>query len=278
MWLITPIGFFSIVQKAGDKAKGTLTVRARVRSDLEALRDRYLPSLGEIKESPNNDYRFRALASKVDVAAAAAGMVSDLDYSNFKSEVGKRQGTRREALYNGVWDVLYQLQAGKYEAVKTAAAIPASPTSVVGPWPVPKANAYGGVLIGPDRKVLVREPTNHFGGYVWTWPKGTPNKGETPEQTALREVWEETGIRGKIVGALPLAYKGTGSSTTAFYLMVPDGEPGKFKTDETIQIRWVTFAEAAELFKQNHYPEARNRDRQVLDDAYAAMNAIRLAY
>jgi 8-oxo-dGTP pyrophosphatase MutT (NUDIX family) len=276
MWLITPIGFFSIVQKPSDKGKDTLTVRARVRTDLEALRDRYIPSLGEIKESPDNDYRFRAIALRAEVATAAAGMINDLEYSNFKSEVGKRQGAKREALYHDVWHALYPLQTGKYEAVKPATPSPASPDSASGTWAVPKANAYGGVLVGPDRKVLVREPKGHFGGYVWTWPKGTPDKGETPEQTALREVREETGVRGKIVGALPLAYKGTGSSTTAFYLMVPEGEPGKFKKDETIQVRWVTFAEAAELFKENHYPEARNRDRQVLDDAYSLMNAVRL--
>ena len=29
MWLITPIGFFSIVQKPGDKGRGTLTIRAQ---------------------------------------------------------------------------------------------------------------------------------------------------------------------------------------------------------------------------------------------------------
>ena len=34
MWLITPTGFFSIVQKPGDAAANTLTVRARVRQDL----------------------------------------------------------------------------------------------------------------------------------------------------------------------------------------------------------------------------------------------------
>lgn len=30
MWLITPVGFFSIVQKLGDKQNDTLTVRSRV--------------------------------------------------------------------------------------------------------------------------------------------------------------------------------------------------------------------------------------------------------
>jgi hypothetical protein len=50
MWLITPIGFYSIICKPGDAEAETLTVRARVKSDLEALRQEYLPSLGTISE------------------------------------------------------------------------------------------------------------------------------------------------------------------------------------------------------------------------------------
>ncbi|MCX7166644.1 MAG: NUDIX domain-containing protein [Rhodocyclales bacterium] len=274
MWLITPIGFFSVVQKPNDKGKDTLTVRARVRSDLEALRDKYIHTLGDIKESLTNDYRFRAIAPRADVASAIASMVIDLDYSNFKSEVAKRQGGQRETLYHDVWHVLYQLQTERYETTK-----PSTPSTAItkkpnGQWTIPNANAYGGVLISPDRKVLVREPKGHFGGYVWTWPKGTPDDGETPAQTALREVLEETGVRGRIVGVLPVAYRGSGESTSAFYLMVAEGESGKFKKSETVQIRWVSFAEAAELFKLNHHPEGRSRDRKILDDAYVLLNQI----
>lgn len=61
MWLINPIGFFSIVQKPEDKRRGTLTVRARVRGDLVALRQHYLPGLGPVQESQDSDYRFRAV-------------------------------------------------------------------------------------------------------------------------------------------------------------------------------------------------------------------------
>jgi hypothetical protein len=35
MWLLTPFGFFSVVNKPGDPH---LTVRSRVRADLDALR------------------------------------------------------------------------------------------------------------------------------------------------------------------------------------------------------------------------------------------------
>ena len=111
MWLITPIGFFSIVQKPDDRKKGTLTVRSRLRSDLEALRKHYLPELGPIQESSETDYRFRALAPCAEVSAAMARMIARLDYSNFKSEVARRQGQKRAALYHEVWEVLYELQS-----------------------------------------------------------------------------------------------------------------------------------------------------------------------
>ena len=110
MRLITPTGFFSIVQKPGDVAANTLTVRARVRQDLGALREQFLPGLGEIEESRSNDYRYRAVAPRAEVAIAMAQMVNRLDYSNVKSQVAKVQGPERAQLYHGVWNVLYQLQ------------------------------------------------------------------------------------------------------------------------------------------------------------------------
>jgi 8-oxo-dGTP pyrophosphatase MutT (NUDIX family) len=42
----------------------------------------------------------------------------------------------------------------------------------------------------------------HLPEEIWVLPKGTPQDGETPEQTALREVREETGIQPHIVGDL----------------------------------------------------------------------------
>lgn len=110
MWLITPVGFFSIVQKASDAAADTLTVRARVKADLLALRAQYLPRLGEITDSRTNDYRFRAVAPRAQVAAAMAALVQDLHYANFKDQVAKVQGSARAHLYHDVWNELYRLQ------------------------------------------------------------------------------------------------------------------------------------------------------------------------
>lgn len=110
MWLITPVGFFSIVEKPTDKGRDTLTVRARVRSDLVALKRTACPSLGRIRESADTDYRYRATARRADLALAVAQMVERLSYSNFKSEVAAQQGDERAHLYHDVWAVLHRMQ------------------------------------------------------------------------------------------------------------------------------------------------------------------------
>ncbi|EPY09310.1 hypothetical protein PAALTS15_00415 [Paenibacillus alvei TS-15] len=41
----------------------------------------------------------------------------------------------------------------------------------------------------------MRSPKNHWGGYVWTFAKGGQDVEDmTPEETARREVQEETSI------------------------------------------------------------------------------------
>jgi hypothetical protein len=128
MWFITPIGFFSVVQKSSDVARDSLTIRSRVRTDLEALRRHHLPGLGDISESKSNDYRFRAVAPRAEVAAAMADMILQLNYSNFKSQVALSQGPARSDLYHDVWVVLYRLQteAGKYSPAPSQTTPPTS--------------------------------------------------------------------------------------------------------------------------------------------------------
>lgn len=107
MWLFTTIGFFSVV--ADPDHPDTLKVRARARADLEALRDRHLPDL-EIVETDHTDYRFRAFVHRDEWAHAARALAADIDYPNFKSAVGQRQGAARAKRYGEVWRVMYGLQ------------------------------------------------------------------------------------------------------------------------------------------------------------------------
>ena len=108
MWILTPDGFYSIVQKRGET---DLCVRARVGADLDRLRENCLPSLTETVETPDGDYRYRAWASHEAVAEALAAVVRDLRYDNFKNEVA-RNDHERAAVYHDVWNMLGRLQPG----------------------------------------------------------------------------------------------------------------------------------------------------------------------
>jgi hypothetical protein len=103
MWIFTPIGFFSIVQKRGDS---DLTIRSRVASDLVSLREQFLPSLSPIIATPDADYAFRAKASHRDFAESLASMAASVDYHNFKYEVGRKQGGERAEVYSKVWHIM----------------------------------------------------------------------------------------------------------------------------------------------------------------------------
>lgn len=57
----------------------------------------------------------------------------------------------------------------------------------------------GGVVIGPGNKIVVVSQ----GGNSWSLPKGHLEPGETPEEAAIREIFEESGIQdAKIIELL----------------------------------------------------------------------------
>ncbi len=88
---------------------------------------------------------------------------------------------------------------------------------------------------------------------TWTLPKGTPNAGETREQTALREVAEETGLEVRITDVLDsieywFVQRGTRiHKTVHYFLMEPVGGDLERHDHEFDQVRWVRFEEAFDL-------------------------------
>ena len=110
MWLLTTFGFFSLVEKSEDRDGGMITVRARVRGDIEALRAKYLPEMTEIQGTPERDYAWRSRVRKSDLAAALGRIAMDIDYSHTRTAVAQRMGYAREQIYYDVAEVLSALQ------------------------------------------------------------------------------------------------------------------------------------------------------------------------
>lgn len=62
--------------------------------------------------------------------------------------------------------------------------------------------AAGVIIEEPDGRVWVISPTNAFGGYKNTFPKGGAEKGLSLQQNAIKEAWEESGLKIEITGIL----------------------------------------------------------------------------
>jgi len=88
---------------------------------------------------------------------------------------------------------------------------------------------------------------------TWTLPKGTPHTPETTEETAVREVREETGLDVRIVRPFDsISYvfvqgRTRIHKTVHYFLMVPTGGDLGRHDHEFEEVRWIGFDEAATM-------------------------------
>jgi 8-oxo-dGTP diphosphatase len=125
----------------------------------------------------------------------------------------------------------------------------------------PEVRAAGGIpwrQEGDELEVLVIHRPRYGD---WTFPKGKLDPGETWEQAAVREVWEETAI----VAVLDVEIAGTeyrdrhGCRKQVRYWSMPVAADAGFEAnDEVSERRWVPVADAARTLTYDH-------DRVVLD-------------
>ncbi len=127
--------------------------------------------------------------------------------------------------------------------------------------PPPKWESAGGVVLSEDRqRVYVRKPSNNYG--PWAFAKGQIDKGESAEQAAIREVYEEIGIEARMVPNGQLGRYEGGYSYTTYFVMIAERDTGRHDK-ETKEVRLVPPAEAMRLFAKG----GNKRDIEVLKKA-----------
>jgi 8-oxo-dGTP pyrophosphatase MutT (NUDIX family) len=118
------------------------------------------------------------------------------------------------------------------------------------------ATSSGGIVVrylGGTPQLVVGMRRRERDGATWTLPKGTPLPGESREETAVREVGEETGLEVRIARPLSqirytFVQAGTRiHKTVHYFLMEPTGGDLARHDHEFADVRWVDFDDAPGL-------------------------------
>ncbi|MGD2101718.1 MAG: NUDIX hydrolase [Acidimicrobiia bacterium] len=111
--------------------------------------------------------------------------------------------------------------------------------------------AAGGLVFRESSKGKLKVLVAHRPRYDdWGLPKGKADKGETPEETAVREVLEETGYHCRIVASMGTTrYRiKNGVKEVSWYAMRPlPDSPGFEKNREVDEVRWLSRKKARAL-------------------------------
>jgi len=109
---------------------------------------------------------------------------------------------------------------------------------------------------------------------VWALPKGLVDSGERPLETALRETFEETGVRaggGEKLGDVRYVYTWEGDRVfkiVSFFLLRPRGgrlgELPAGMEEEVAEARWLPLDEAPELLAYRGEREMAARATEAL--------------
>ena len=139
-----------------------------------------------------------------------------------------------------------------------------------------EATSCGGVVIFRGKVlVLYKNYRNRYEG--WVLPKGNVEEGEGHEETALREVREETGVRARIVryvGASSYSFQvpeDVVDKCVHWYLMMADSFYSRPQREEFfMDSGYYKFHEAYHLLRFAN-------ERQILEKAYSEYRYLRRA-
>ncbi len=115
-------------------------------------------------------------------------------------------------------------------------------------------------LLGPDRLCLLKNFRPAAGEFLWELPAGTREPNEPPEQTARRELAEETGYRAGKLWRLTGFFTSPGVMTewmevfVAEELVPGEARPEKGELMETVVLPW---SEVEQMLRQGEIQDGK---------------------
>lgn len=125
-----------------------------------------------------------------------------------------------------------------------------------------KSTGAGVIIMEPDGRIWLTEPTNNYGNYDFTFPKGTAETGLTLQENAIKEAWEETGLKVKITGLIGDVERTT--SRARFYLAVRESGTPKDMGFESQSVALTPMSNALQLLDHGF-------DRRLIEDLQELM-------
>ena len=111
------------------------------------------------------------------------------------------------------------------------------------PWPPRMAVCVGAVVVNGDRVLFVRQAQGQSLAGQWSIPWGVVDNAEPPEDAALRETYEEGGIRATLDGLLGYQNLQPGWLGMVFLCHHEEGDP----TADGIETDAAAYLSLAEL-------------------------------
>lgn len=133
----------------------------------------------------------------------------------------------------------------------------------------------GGLVVrtssGTTKAALIARHDRH-GRLVWSLPKGHIEPGETPEDAAVREVREETGITGRIVaplGTIDFWFMADGTrvhKTVHHFILEAVGGELSDEDAEVVRVAWIPLDQVHRRLKHRDERQLMSKALDFLED------------
>ena len=135
--------------------------------------------------------------------------------------------------------------------------------------------AYGVVVVlreDEDKFLLVKSAVSAT--FMWGFPKGHHEAGESPSETALRETYEEVGIKNIELLEKPPIFEsyeaerphGKCFKINEYFVGTVDNDNTNIDPKEISEYRWVTFQEALDLIESDGRTSVLKKAKEYLTE------------